>query len=339
MQTKTKLTALALAVLLAIGTGGIAAATGASSGTDELADEPHHQSTVDVDGYEFTVSTEDDGFGADRTADLEAIPAMVLNDDEAGDWLRDHVGTDDDLVLEVYGSLQRDDDSAHVRIHPDRTAEHGDARPLLEATVDTETGTVDVVGTDTEPVESAHRLEAAESTDIDMSDRRVTLVDDGAVVDELTTDVVSTVESITRFDIRSVATVDDGETFTVDTDADDTDRATTDADLVVRDPDDELTDTELETVRTLVTNDEAATERLRDRFPTAETITLTVHGVEPSGDVHVDATAPGDNPETAVVVSPSSGNVSVDAATLLEASESSRIDTDGSTVVWKTNAA
>ncbi|OAQ53038.1 hypothetical protein HTG_09410 [Natrinema mahii] len=338
MQTKTKLTALALAVLLAIGTGGIAAATGASSGTDELADEPHHQSTVDVDGYEFTVSTEDDGFGAERTADLEAIPAMILDDDEAGDWLRDHVETDD-LVLEVYGSLQRDDDSAHVRIHPDRTAEHGDARPLLEATVDTETGTVDVVGTDTGPVESAHRLEATEATDIDVSERTVELVDDGATVDDLSTDVVSAVESVARFDVRSVATVADGETFTVDTDADDTDRASTDADLAVRDPDGELTDTELETVRTLVTNDEAATERLRDRFPTAETITLTVHGVESSGDVHVDATAPGDNPETAVVVSPSSGNVSVDAATLLETSESSRIDVGGSTVVQKTTEA
>ncbi|OLZ42440.1 hypothetical protein A6E15_16370 [Natrinema saccharevitans] len=336
MQTKTKLTALALAVLLAIGTGGVAAATGASSGTDEPADEPHHQSTIDVDGYEFTVSNEDDGFGADRTAELEAIPAMVLNDDEAGDWLRDHVETDD-LVLEVYGSLQRDDDSAHVRIHPDRTAEHGDARPLLEATVDTDTGTVDVVGTDTDPVESDTRLEATEATDIDVSDRRIELVDDGAIVDDLSTDVASTVESVTRFDVRSVATGDDGETFTVDTDADDTDGASTDAELAVRDPDGELTDAELETVRTLVTNDEEATERLRDRFPTAETITLAVHGVEPTGDIHVDATAPGDNHETAVVVSPSSGDVSVDAATLLETSESSRIDTDGSTVVWKSN--
>lgn len=108
-----------------------------------------------------------------------------------------------------------------------------------------------------------------------------------------------------------------------------------DAELAVRDPDGELTDAELETVRTLVTSDEEATERLRTRFPNAETITL--HGVEPTGDVHVDVTAPGDDSETAVVVSPSSGDVSVDAATLLESSESSRIDTDGSTVVWKTD--
>lgn len=335
MQTKTKLTALALAVLLAVGTGGIATATGASSGTDELTDEPRHRSTVDVDGYEFAISNEDDGFGADRTADLEAIPATVLNDDEAGDWLRDHFETGDELVLEVYGSLQSDEDSAHVRIHPDRAADHGDARPLLEATVDTDTGTVDVVGTDTDPVDSDHRLEVDESTDYDV--KRAIEVADGATVDDPLTDVVATTEAVTQFDVRSIATVADGGTITFD--GDDTDGASADAELSVRDPKGELTDAELETVRTLVTNDENATERLRNRFPSAETITLTVHGLEPTGDVHLDATAPGENSETAVVISSSSGDVSVEVATLLETTESSRIDTDGSTVVWQTDEA
>ncbi len=337
MQTRTKLTALALAVLLAVGTGGIATAMGAGSGADELADEQRHRSTVDVDGYEFAISNEDDGFGADRTADLEAMPAMVLNDDAAGEWLRDHFETDDDLVLEVYGSLQSGEDSAHVRIHPDRAAEHGDARPLLEVTVDTDTGTVDVVGTDTDPVESDHRLEATESTDYDV-ERAIEVVD-GATADDLSTDVVSTVESVTQFDVRSIATVADGGTFTVDDDGDSADSGSGDAELVVRDPDGELTDAELETVRTLVTGDEDATERVRSRFPSAETVTLSVHGVEPTGDVHLDATAPGDDSETAVVVSPSSGDVSVDAATLLETTESSRIDADGSAVVWKNDGA
>jgi hypothetical protein len=109
-------------------------------------------------------------------------------------------------------------------------------------------------------------------------------------------------------------------------------------DIEVVDENDELTDGERETVRSLV-DDGNVSEELRNRFGDAETVTLTVHGVGPDEAVHMDATAPGDNPETVVVADLRDETVSVEGAALVSADSVTEIDLDSENVTVKTATA
>ncbi|WP_327053171.1 hypothetical protein [Halomicrococcus gelatinilyticus] len=113
-----------------------------------------------------------------------------------------------------------------------------------------------------------------------------------------------------------------GSVVAADADADDsTAREQLDGVDVV-DENDELDDSQLETVRSALAEDEDAMEALRDRFDDPESVTLAVHGVDPSGHVHLDATAPGAHPETAVVVDLDDETVEIEDVELVSASES-----------------
>src|SRR6056297_452786 len=117
---RTKLLALALAAMVAIGTGGIVAANTAGSDTDEQSTttpDPASTATVTADGYAFAVVDHDDWFTGDRADDRETVASLIADDEDAGEKLRSLYDGGEKLRMDVYGSLQQDAASAHVRIY------------------------------------------------------------------------------------------------------------------------------------------------------------------------------------------------------------------------------
>ncbi|WP_128476621.1 hypothetical protein [Halorussus pelagicus] len=91
------------------------------------------------------------------------------------------------------------------------------------------------------------------------------------------------------------------------------------------DEDGKLTPDERETVRTLVSNDGEAIDELRSRFGDADELALEVHGVTPDGRVHLDASAPGENPDTAAVVDLYDETVEIESVVLVEATNTDTV--------------
>src|SRR6056297_1532992 len=99
------------------------------------------------------------------------------------------------------------------------------------------------------------------------------------------------------------------------------------------DESDELTPDERETVRTLVSNDGEAMDELRSRFGDTNELALEVHGVTPNGRVHLDASAPGENPDTAVVVNLYNETVEIESVVLAEVTNTDDVSVE-SGEVW-----
>jgi len=119
-----------------------------------------------------------------------------------------------------------------------------------------------------------------------------------------------------------------GSVVAADADADDsTAREPLDS-IDVVDENDELNASQMATVRSALADDEDAIEALRNRFDHPDAVTLAVHGVGPTGHVQLDAMAPGDHPETAVVVDLRDGTVEIEDAELISADEFERESVD-----------
>lgn len=326
---RTKLIALALAVTVAIGTGGIVAAHGVSSdGADTHGTTTTSTPTTEAGGYEFAVADQGDWFSGDRADARETVAALVAADDAADDRLGALFDEGDRLRMDVYGALQSDDDSAHVRVYPDRSSATGDPRPLLELTVDLETETVEVVGVSTDPVEADDARSADESTAVDLNDSTVSVSPDGHFeLDRDRTDTTLDTDAAVDLDVPSENITRNGSIVRFDLPADAA-TVTVGDDIEIVDEADELTNAEIDRIRSHLANDSDARASLRDRFGDDTTVVLSVGGVDPSGDVHMDATAPGDNPETAVVVDRTDGDVSVESAHLLTADQFSATEYD-----------
>lgn len=327
---RTKLIALALVATVAIGTGGIVAANSASPDAADTHSSTTQTATVDAGGYAFVVSDQGNWFAGDRADDHETVAHLLVTDDEVGDRLRTLLEADQRLRIDVYGSLQSEDDSAHVRVYPDRSSATGDPRPLLEATVDLGTETVELVGVSTEPVEADDVRSADESESVDFDASAVPASPDGTF--EIRTGAngngtTLVADSAIEFDVSPENVTRDGDFVRIDL-SEDSDTATVGDAIEIVDESDELTDTGVQRVRDLVANDTDARATLRDRFGDDATVRLAVDGVGPSGDVYMDATAPGDGPETVVVANRANGRVSVESAHLLTTDQSFSADLD-----------
>lgn len=327
---RTKLIALALAVTVAIGTGGIVAANDASSDVAETHSTTTQTATVDAGGYAFVVSDQSDWFAGDRRDDRETVARLLTTDDEVGDRLRTLFAADQRLRIDVYGSLQSEDDSAHVRVYPDRSSATGDPRPLIEATVDLGSERAELVGVSTDPVEADDVRSADGSETVDFDAGTTPSSPNGTFEigtrDDGNGTVIDATEAV-AFDVSPANVTRNGDLVSIDL-PEDSDTATVGDDIEIVDETDELTDAELGRVRDLVANDTDARATLRDRFGDDATVVLTVDGVDPSGDVYMDATGPGDNPETTVVADRNGDHVSVETAHLLTAEQSFSADFD-----------
>ena len=158
---RTKLIALALTAMLTIGAGG-AVAAGASPATDATHDDqPENELTDGAGDYEFTVSDED-GWLSDRQESATTVQQLVMNDADASETVREVFDETEQLQMTLYGSLVEDEGSAHVRITPENPESEVD--PLLvEVTVDLDSETVTVVGSDGERTTADETVTADQS--------------------------------------------------------------------------------------------------------------------------------------------------------------------------------
>ena len=143
MHRNTLAVALAALAATALAVGGVAAAPASAPSSDA---QPADRLTAD--DYEFTVVDHDDWL-ADRDADAAAVADLLFADSETGSELRALFEADDQLAIDVYGSLDADADAAHVIVTPAPGIDESvpsEQRPRVEATVDVADGSVDFVG-------------------------------------------------------------------------------------------------------------------------------------------------------------------------------------------------
>lgn len=117
----------------------------------------------------------------------------------------------------------------------------------------------------------------------------------------------------------SVVAADAGTDARIDTEV------PTDDSIELIDESGELTPSERETARTLVSNDDEAMDELRARVGEADALTLEVHGVSPDEKVHLAVSASGENPETAVVVDLDDETVEVEDTVLLGTADAENV--------------
>jgi hypothetical protein len=144
MNEKLPAVALALAAVVAVAAGGVAALDASAPGPDAQDDE--HPTTVD--GYEFAAVADHDDWLADRDADASTLADRLLAG-ETGEAVREQFDAGEPLALDVYGSLQSEPDRAHVVVTPAPVLADSDVseqEPRVEATVNPGEDTATLVG-------------------------------------------------------------------------------------------------------------------------------------------------------------------------------------------------
>jgi len=147
MTEKFPAVALALAAVVGVAAGGVAALDASAPGADAQPDED-----PTVDGYEFAAVADHDDWLADRDADASAVAERLLAG-ETGDAVREQFDAGEPLAVDVHGDLQPEDaDAAHVVVTQAPVladSNVSEQEPRVEATVDLDEDAASLVGVST----------------------------------------------------------------------------------------------------------------------------------------------------------------------------------------------